>query len=119
MLILGPEKLRGVGGTLRKIRKDVWRTPQSIKQGVSLIAKLSLQKKGLTSRYLIGLPDLLKRRLGLSPRLLGLLKILGAIDLLGLILQLQGLALAGSISKLLLHFGHPLVILAAGDLLGL
>ena len=119
MPLLGSEELCGVGGTLRKIRKGVWGTPQSSEQGISLTPKYTLQKKGLTSRYLFGLLDLLASRPGLGPRLLGLLESLGEIDRLGLTLLLQGLALAGGVLELLLHFGHPLLILAAGDLLGL
>ena len=58
-------------------------------------------------------------RLGLSPRLPGLLESLGEFDCLGLILLLQGLTLTSSVLELLLDFGPPLLILAVGELLGL
>ena len=112
-------ELRGIGSTLREICKGVWRTPQLSEQSISLTAKYTLQKKWLTSRYLFGLPELLTSRPGLSSRLLGLLESLGETDRLGLILLLQGLALVGGVLALLLNFSHPLLILVAGDLLGL
>ena len=44
---------------------------------------------------------------------------LGEFGRLGRSLLLQGLALADGVLQLLLHFGHPLFVLAAGDLFSL
>ena len=84
-----------------------------------MTAKFTLQKKGLTNRYMFSLLDLLMGRPGLSSRLPSLVESLGEFDYLSLILLLQGLTLSSSVLELLLDFGHPLLILAAGGLLGL
>ena len=62
--------------------------------------------------------DLLASRPGLRPRLLRLLKGLGEFGRLGLVTLLQGLTPVGVLERLV-HFGHPHLILATGDLFGL
>ena len=77
--LLGSEELCGIGSTLRKIRKRAWRTPHSCEQSVPLTSKDTLQKKGLTSRYLPRLLDLLASTPGLDPRLFGILEVLSKL----------------------------------------
>ena len=81
--------------------------------------KYTLQEKGLTSRYLFGLPDLFTSTPGLGPRLFSLLEGFGEFGRLCLRLLLQGLALVDGALQLLFHFGHPLFMLVTGDLFGL
>ena len=50
---------------------------------------------------------------------MGFLKGLGKFSRLSFILLLEGLAPVSGVLELLLHFGHPLLVSAAGDLLGL
>ena len=63
--------------------------------------------------------DLVASGPGLGPRLLRSLKSLGEFGRLGLVTLLQGLTLVGGILERLLHFGHPRLILAVGDLFSL
>jgi hypothetical protein len=77
--LLGSEELCGIGGTSRKIRKRGWRTPYSGEQSKPLTSKDTLQKKGLTSRYLPRLMDLFTSTPGLDPRLFGFMESLGEL----------------------------------------
>ena len=84
-----------------------------------MTGKYTLQKKGLSRRYLFGLPDLLTSPPGIGLRLFGLLEGFGKFGRLGRILLLQSLAFADGVFQIMLHFGHPLFVLAAGNLFGL
>ena len=84
-----------------------------------MTSKDTLQKKGLTSRYLPRLMDLFTSTLRLAPRLFGIMESLGKLGGLGRSLLLQCLAFADGILQLLLDFGHPSFMLAAGNLFGL
>ena len=77
-----------------------------------------MQKKRLTSRYLLRWPDLLASAPGLDMCLLSLLKSLGEFGRLGRSLLLQFLAFEDGVLQLLLDFGHPSFVLTAGGLLG-
>ena len=75
--LLGSEELCGISGTPRKIRKRVWRTPHSSEQSISLTSKNTLQKKDLTSRYLLRLVDLLASTSGFDLCRLSILESFG------------------------------------------
>src|SRR3990170_6417970 len=63
--------------------------------------------------------DLFTSTPGLDPRLFGIMESLGELGRLVRSLLLQSFAFANGILQLLLYFGHPSFVLAAGILLGL
>ena len=87
-------------------------------QSVPLTPKDTLQKKGLTSRYLPRLVDLFVSAPGLASHLFVITESLGKLGGLCRSLLLQCFTFADGILQLLLDFGHPSFMLAAGNLFG-